>query len=212
MFTLKQRAVFALCIVALSYTILTVSVRLLNTGFAPFTQVYLRIGLGFLLTTVIFYKKIRWQHIFRISKRDWFFLLLMGTFGYGIAVDFVTLGALHTKLLNVAVISSTTPFFIFLFSIIFFRRAFRSFLLLFLLVTFYGVFILATRSLVPALNEFGIGDFYVLLFAIGLGIYIFGRKMLSSHLSTVEISVVVMGIAFVSSFLSALFVKEQLSF
>src|SRR5258708_35086468 len=36
--------------------------------------------------------------------------------------------------------------------------------------------------------------------------------MLSSHLSTVEISVVVMGIAFVSSFLSALFVKEQLSF
>src|SRR5476651_2406738 len=180
-FSLTQKAIFALVIVALSYSLLSVAVRLLNSGFGPFTQVYLRIGLGCLLTVSLFYKKIRFSHLRTISGRDWLFLFLMGSIGYGFSVDFVTLGILHTKLLDVAVISSITPFFIFLFSITVFRKPFHPYLLLFVFMAFYGVCVLATKSFMPFLTEFGIGDFYVLLFAIGLGIYIFGRKMLSSH-------------------------------
>lgn len=114
-FSLKQKAIAALCVVAFSYALLSVSVRLLSTGFGPFTQVYLRIGLGCLLTAIIFYKKIRFAKLLKISPRDWFFLFIMGSIGYGWSVDFVTLGTLHTKLLDVAVIASTTPFFIFSF-------------------------------------------------------------------------------------------------
>jgi len=210
-FSIKQRAIFALVIVALSYSLLSVAVRLMGTGFGPFTQVYLRIGLGCLLTAAIFYKKIRFAQFRRITKRDWFFLLLMGTIGYGLSVDFVTLGTLQTKLLDVAVISSTTPFFIFLFSITVLRKPFHSYLLLFVLMAFYGVSVLATNSLLPTFTSFGIGDLYVLLFALGLGFYIFGRKMLSSFLNNYEIAVIVMAIAFASSFLVALLAKEQLS-
>src|SRR6266404_349133 len=116
--SVKQKAILALCIVAFSYALLSVAVRLMGAGFGPFTQVYLRIGLGCLLTAIFFYKKIRFSRFPRISRRDWLFLLLMGTLGYGLSVDFVTLGTLHTKLLDVAVIASTTPFFIFLFSVV----------------------------------------------------------------------------------------------
>ena len=149
--SLKQRAIFALGIVAFSYALLSVVVRLMNAGFGPFTQVYIRIGLGCLLTAIFFYKKIRFSKFSTISVKDWLFLLLMGTFGYGFAVDFVTLGTLQTKLLDVAVIASTTPFFIFLFSILILRKPFRSSLFLFVLMAFYGVCLLATKSLLPTL-------------------------------------------------------------
>jgi drug/metabolite transporter (DMT)-like permease len=209
--SLKQRAVIALCIVALSYSLLSVVVRLMNAGFGPFTQVYLRIGLGCLLTAGVFYKKIRFTKISKISARDWFFLLLMGSLGYGLAVDFATLGTLHTKLLDVAVITSTTPFFVFLYSILILRKPFQNYLLFFLLLAFYGVCVLATKALIPAFNEFGIGDFYVLLFAVGLGVYIICRKMLSTYLNNYEIAVIVMLIAFLCSLIIAVIVREPIS-
>jgi drug/metabolite transporter (DMT)-like permease len=210
--SLRQKAILALGAVAFSYALLSVVVRLMNAGFGPFTQVYIRIGLGCLLTAVFFSKKIRFTAFTKITHRDWFFLLLMGTVGYGLSVDFVTLGTLQTKLLDVAVISSTTPFFIFLFSVLILRKPFRSYLFLLVLIAFYGVCLLATRSFIPMLSQFGLGDFYILLFAIGLGFYILGRKMLSNHLNNYEIAVTVMFIAFICSFVTALFARETLSF
>lgn len=209
--SVTQRAVIALCFVALSYSLLSVVIRLMNTGFGPFSQVYLRIGLGCLLTLIFFYKKIHFKKYVKISQKDWLFLLLMGTVGYGLAVDFATLGTLQTKLLDVAVISSTTPFFIFLFTILVLRKPFNKYLLLFLLMAFYGVCVLATKSFIPLFSAFGIGDFNILLFAVGIGIYILGRKMLSSYLNNYEIAVVVMLIAFLSSLITAIILREPLS-
>lgn len=210
-FSLKQRAILALSVVAFSYALLSVVIRLMNAGFGPFTQVYLRIGLGCILTAVVFYRKIHFAKFFTVSKKDWFFLLLMGIVGYGLSVDLATLGTLQTKLLDVSVMASTTPFFIFLFSVIVLRKAFHPFLLFFVVMAFYGVCVLATKSLMPTLTNFGTGDFYVLLFAVGLGFYIYGRKMLSSRLNTYEIAVITMAIASVVSYFVALGFKESVS-
>jgi drug/metabolite transporter (DMT)-like permease len=209
-FTVEKRAILALCMVALSFALLNVSIRFANAGFAPFTQVYLRIGLGLLLTIAFFYKEINLIKIRKTAIKDWIILLLMGTFGYGIAVDFVTLGVVHTNLFNAAVIGSTTPFFVFLFNVIFLREKFSKSLLFFLVLTLYGVCILATNSLIPKLINFSLGDLYVLLFAIGSGVYILGRKFLSSHLNNSEIAVVVMAIAFLSSLIVAIVNGQQL--
>src|SRR5436305_1693079 len=96
--TIKQKAILALCIVAFCYTLLNVSVRLMSTGFGPFTQVYLRIALGFILTWLFFYKEVQPSKFLKINKKDWLLLILIGTLGYGLAVDFITLGVLQTKL------------------------------------------------------------------------------------------------------------------
>jgi drug/metabolite transporter (DMT)-like permease len=209
-FSVEKRAIIALCVVALCFALLNVSVRFSNVGFAAFTQVYLRIGLGLLLTVALFYKEIRLSRIKKTTTKDWIILLLMGTFGYGIAVDFVTLGVLHTNLFNAAVIGSTTPFFVFLFNIIFLRKKFSKSLLFFLILTLYGVCILATNSLLPKLINFSLGDLYILFFAIGSGIYILGRKFLSQNLNNSEIAVVIMSIAFLSSLIVAIVNGEQL--
>jgi drug/metabolite transporter (DMT)-like permease len=206
----KQKAIVALCIVALSYSLLGVAVRLMSTGFGPFTQVYLRIGLSFILTIIFFYKKIDFLKILKITKRDWLILIAMGTLGYGFAVDFVTLGLLHTKLLNAAVIASTTPFFVLLYTLIFFRKSFRLSLLFYLIISFYGVLIIATGSLIPALAGFGDGDLFVLVFAAFSGVYVLGRKLLSSFLNDAEIAVIVMFFAFLSSLTSAIIANEGL--
>jgi len=211
-FSQKQLAVIALCVVALSFSLLNVSVRMLGTGFSPFTQVYLRIGLGFLLVSFFFRKEINLSNIKKTKRNDWLILLAMGTFGYGFSVDCVTLGVLHTKLLNAAVIGSTTPFFVLLFSVIFWRKTFPLSLILFLLLTFYGVMVIATGSLIPTLNNFGVGDIFVALYAAGVGVFIVGRKMLSSHLNNSEIAFLIMGIAFITTFISAFFTKDAFQF
>lgn len=209
--SLKKKAVIALCIVGLSYTLLNVSVRMMELSFSPLTQVYLRIGLGFLLTLLFFSRNIHYPKIKRISRRDWIILLVMGLFGYGLAVIFVTLGVLQTKLLNVAIIASTTPFFVLFFSVMFLRKRVNNLLLLFLLVSFYGVCVIATHSFLPVLTHFGLGELYVLLYAAGIGIYILGRKFLSDQLNNTEISAIVMCFAFITSLLCSLFVGETLS-
>src|SRR5581483_4482362 len=122
----------------------------------------------------------------KISGKDWIILLLMGTLGYGIAVDFITLGVIHTTLFKASVIGSTTPFFIFLFNVVFLRKKVNATLLVFLLMTFYGVCVLATNSLIPRLLNFSIGDLYIFLFAIGSCFFILGRKFLSAHLNNSE--------------------------
>jgi len=208
--SVRQKAITAICLVALSYTFLNVAVRFMNAGFGPFTQVYLRIALGFILTWMFFYKEIHPSKFLKISKKDWMLLFLIGTVGYGLAVDFITLAVLHTKLLNVSIISTTTPFFVFLFSVLFLRKAFRYTHLFYLVVSFYGIFVIATQSFFGSLASFGIGDLYALLFAIGVGVYVLGRKYLSHHLNNSEIAVIIMLIAFFSSFITALIVGEQL--
>lgn len=210
-FSTKQKAIVALCVVALSFALLNVSVRFANTGFGSFTQVYLRIGLGLLLTLIFFYKKISFKKMIKTSKRDLFILFLMGTLGYGIAVDFITLGVLHTSLFNAAVIGSTTPFFLFLFNFFILRKKFHTSLFFFLIISFYGVCVLATNSLLPKFANFSLGDLYVLLFAIGSCFFILGRKFLSDYLNNSEIAVSVMLVAFISSFIIALAAGQQLS-
>jgi len=206
----KQKAILALCGVACSYALLGVTVRLMNVGFGPFTQVYLRIGLSFILTLIFFYKKIDFSKFFKITIRDWLILIAMGTLGYGFAVDFVTLGILHTKLLNAAVIASTTPFFVLFYTLLLFQKSFRISLLLYLIISFYGVFIIATGSFIPALAGFGNGDLFVLIFAALSGIYVVGRKMLSALLNDAEIAVIVMCFAFFSSLICAVIAHEDL--
>lgn len=207
-----QKAIVALCLVALSFALLNVSIRFANAGFDPFSQVYLRIGLGLVLTYALFYKEISFKKIIKSSSRDWFILFLMGSLGYGLAVDCVTVGVLHTSLFNASVIGSTTPFFVFLFNILILRKGFKLSRLFFLILSFYGICILATNSLAPRLLNFSSGDLYVLFFAIGSCFFILGRKFLSKHLNNSEIAIVVMVIAFLSSLIVALCSGQTLHF
>jgi drug/metabolite transporter (DMT)-like permease len=209
--TLKNRAIFALCIAALSFVILNTVSRMMNEGVGPLTQVYLRIGCAFFVSLIIFYKKINFKKLQKLPRKDWILLGIMGSVGYGIAVIFVTLSALHTSLLSVSVITSTVPFFAMLYLFVITRKPIKPVLLVFLLLSFVGVYLKATKSFSLGIHNFGIGELYALLFAAGTGAFIVSRKFVTKALSNIEITILMMGIAFLSSLFWAIVIGEGLS-
>jgi drug/metabolite transporter (DMT)-like permease len=137
--------------------------------------------------------------------------LLMGVVGYGLSVYFITQGALHTKLINVAVIYSTVPFFTFFYSFVLLSKKPKSIQLLLLLFSFVGVAMVSTKSLLPQLTSIGIGELFVLLSAVCGAWYVIGRKLMTDTLNNYEISLLVMSIAFITTFSLALINKEHFS-
>ncbi len=200
-----------LVIVAAAYTLLSVASRLLAEGFQPMTQVYLRIAIATIALSFLFRKNLRWKHIQSTPTRDMWVLLTMGTIGYSIAVYFVTLGALNAKLVNVAIIFASVPFFSYLYAFLFLKKPFDIKLTSLLTISLIGISFVATKSFIPRLETFGIGEWFTLLATATMAWFFVGRKLLSTHLNTQEITVVVMAIAAVSGWLLALMRGETFS-
>ncbi|MCA9373268.1 DMT family transporter [Candidatus Woesebacteria bacterium] len=206
----RHLALLGLIGVAFGYAVLGMNSRLLNIGFAPATQVYVRVLLGFLLSLVFFRKQLRLKVMKQISKKDVIWLLVMGGLGYAGAVLLATQAVLNTKLLNTSVIGSTLPFVVFAYSLLVLKAKFQPKLFLNLLVAVYGVIVVSTKSYFPLVTNFGIGELFALLSVLCLGWWSVGRKMLSSKLNNAEITVITMLVAGVTSLAVALFFHEPL--
>lgn len=204
----KSQAILALVIAAASFPLFSIGSRLVNEGFAPLTQVALRIGLGFIFAFLIFGKNVRWKMLSTIPKKDWFALLLMGIVGYSISTYFTTLGALNAKLVNVSVIGNLELLFIYLYSIFIFKRQAKLTVFLFIFLTLWGAAIMGTKSFVPILSSFGVGELFVILFAATSALYLIGRQLLSNHLNNTEVTLISMLIAFLSTVFFAMATKE----
>lgn len=204
----KNKAILALVIAAASFPLFSIGSRLVNEGFAPLTQVALRIGLGFIFASLILGKNVRLKALSTIPKKDWFTLLLMGIVGYSLSTYFTTLGALNAKLVNVSVIGNLELLFVYLYSILIFKKQAKSTIFIFIFLTLWGAAIMGTKSFVPILSNFGIGEFFVILFAATSALYLIGRQLLSNHLNNTEVTLISMLIAFLSTLFLAIVTKE----
>lgn len=175
------------------------------------TQVYMRILLATIALTIVFRKNIRWSHITKTPPRDMWILLTMGTIGYSIAVYFVTLGAINAKLVNVAIIFASVPFFSYLYAFIFLKKPFTIKLTTPLLLSLMGISFVATKSFTPKLASFGLGEWFTLIATATMAWFYVGRKLLSKHLNTQEITVLLMAIAALSGWILALIRRETFS-
>lgn len=200
-----------LIIVAASYTLLSIGSRLLAEGFQPMTQVYMRIAVATIVLAGMFRKQLRWTKLRSIPSRDIWILCTMGTLGYSIAVYFVTLGALNAKLINVAIIFASVPFFSYIYAILFLKKQLNVKLTALLSISLIGISFVATKSFVPKLEAFGTGEWFTLLATATMAWFFVGRKLLSKHLNTQEITVTVMAIAAISGLILALIRKETFS-
>jgi drug/metabolite transporter (DMT)-like permease len=203
-FSTRSLAIGALVITAAAYSLLSIAARLLAEGFMPLTQVYMRIAIATLLLLFILRKNIRWSQIRSLSLRDWLILFTMGTIGYSIAVYFVTMGAIHAKLVNVSIIFASVPFFSYVYAYFFLKKTINPKLIILLLISLLGIAFVATKSFVPRLEAFGIGELYVLIATATMAWFYVGRKVLSSHLNTSEITIIVMAIAATTAWLFAI--------
>lgn len=209
--SIKNLAITALIICAACFPLFSVSARLVNIGIPPLFQVAFRIGIGFLLTVIIFQKQIGWSKFKHIPPKDWFALILMGIVGYGISTYLTTVGVLHTTLINASVVGNAEPFFVLFFSILFLRDKMDRMgisTLVFTIFTFIGITIVSTNSLIPTLSKFGIGELYILGYAATSALYLIGAKLLSNYLNTTEVTAITMIFATLSTFLLALIGHE----
>lgn len=198
----KTLAIMSLVLVALGYAALSVVVRLLDTAFEPSLGVALRVAGGLLLLLAIFRTKINFKKVKTIPSKDWRYLLLMGAVGYAMGVYFVSLAALKTSLFSVAVTTSTVPIFSYALSLLVLRQKFDARIMLLAITSVLGVSLVAGNGTLKGI-PLGSGEFYGLLFALGIAVFIVGRQKLSNHLNTPEISAVVMAIAAATALLLA---------
>lgn len=202
--SIRTLAILALLITALGYSLLNVGSRFLAEGFPPMTQVYMRVSLATLLLTVLFWKKLRWEKIRSMPSRDAAVICSMGTIGFSICVYFITLAVLTTKLVSVTIVYASVPFFSYLYSYLFLKKPVNPRLIALLIVSLIGISFLASRSFTPSLSQFGLGEWYALIATATAAWFYVGRKLLSDHLNTQEITVTVMIVASVSAIAFAL--------
>lgn len=205
----RTKSIIALIAVAFGYALLNVASRLMGEGLEPMTQVYLRIGLGCIVASIVFRKQIRIEKIRHLTHRDWLILLFLGTVAYSIGVYFVTMGALNTSVFNVSVIYSTIVFFVYIYSIIFLRSKFNPISLVLIFISFVGIIFISGKLFVPQFGNFGMGEFYTLLAACFMAFFSVGRKMLSKDLNNQEITIITMVIAFISGLIIAVLKGES---
>lgn len=205
--TNRNLALLALVITAACFPVFGIVARLVDVGFEPLTQVYLRIGLGLILALLFFQNNMRWGLIGRSVKKDWKAILLMGVVGYSISTYFTTLGALNTKLVNVTVVGTFVPFFVYLYSLLVFRQRVNFKILALILLSVLGIATVATNSFPPSISSFGKGEFFVLLYAAAAW-YVIGRKQITTDLNNSEITILAMLVAFVSTVIVAIVSKE----
>lgn len=189
MFSKKTLAVFSLVFMAFGFALMGIASRWMAEGFGNMTQVALRTLGAFVLTAIIFYQQISWKKIINSGAKTLSILTLIGVLGYAGMVYSITVGALTTKLINVAVIYSTLPFFVYLGGLVMWQRKVSKPIIGFLLLSVWGVAILTSGSILPTLAGFGKGEIYVLAATIFEAIYFIGLKLLDKQLNSREIAV-----------------------
>lgn len=183
---------------------------MMSKGLEDFTQVYLRIFLGIIIGVIVFNKSIRYKKVFTLPKKDLLTIVLMGVAGYALAVYFITVGSLKAKMVNVSITFSTVPFWTYLYSVIFLKKRIRIVPVVLILISFLGISIISTKSIIPKYQSFTIGEMYVLASAACFGIYYIGRKFLSDYLNNNELTITVMFFAFIGSLFFSFILKEKL--
>jgi drug/metabolite transporter (DMT)-like permease len=209
----NKRSLALLCLLAsaIGYAVLGANSRILEKGFQPMTQVYVRIALGMLISLIVFNKKLRIKSFITTPKKDIFWLLVMGVIGYAVGVWMITQASLNAKLVNVAIIYATIPFIVYIYSYFLLKEKIRGKLIILLIFSLYGIAVVSSKSLIPNISGFGIGELFALFSVLASGWWSIGIKKLSGHLNTQEISVAVMFIAASSGLVIALLQGEPLN-
>jgi drug/metabolite transporter (DMT)-like permease len=159
------------------------------TNIPPFTLAYIRFFFAGLIFVPLALNK--WQ---KLSLREWVEILLVGFFGISINISFFFLGVVKTESINVPVIASSGPIFIYLLSIIFLREKAKSKVLAGMLVALLGVLVIILSPLVLEGKKFVLGaiegNLFILIATFGSVLQtIIGRDVLKK-INAFQVSVI----------------------
>jgi len=212
MFSKRALAFLSLLFIALGFAAMGVASRWMDEGLGNFTQVFLRVFGALILVTIIFHKQVSWKRIFHLKPKDWMILIAIGTLGYAVMIYSITRAALLTNLVSVSVLYSTVPFWVYLYGLILSRQKFSWRAAGLLVVSSWGIGMIASGQLLPNLGKFGLGEWLALAAAAFDAVWYMGIKLLEGKLNSREITVGALAIASISTFIMKTWLGEPFSF
>lgn len=93
-------------LLALSYVLMGIWIRLMAGSFASWQQVWARIMLAAIIALVVFGPKIRWQLVRKLRPVDWGIYFVRGILSYVVGVGMFTIAIQEAPLATVSLVSS----------------------------------------------------------------------------------------------------------
>lgn len=159
------------------------------TNIPPFTLAFIRFFFAGLIFLPMALNK--WQ---KLTIRQWFEIFLVGFFGITINISFFFLGLAKTESINVPIIASSGPVFIYLLSIIFLREKPKLQVLTGMLTALAGVLLIIMSPLILYGKKFVVGaiegNLFILIATFGSVFQtIIGRDILKK-INAIQVSAI----------------------
>ncbi len=152
----------------------------------PISLAFWRWSIVFLILLIFNYRALINKH--QIIKKEFTKLFFLGSMGCGVCGAFPFLAGQTTTIVNMGIIYTSSPIFIILISLIFFKEKFTTLKFLGLVLCLLGVIIIITKADLDILLSlrFTTGDLWMLGAAIGWALYSIYLFYWKSNLSVFE--------------------------
>jgi drug/metabolite transporter (DMT)-like permease len=203
--TKNTRAILALGVLAWVFATLAIFPRYLEVDFALFQQTYLRIGAAFLLSFLVLICYVDKNKIKIVSRSDLWVIAFRAITLY-IGVVLFTEAIIHTKIANASFVAALP--LLPLFGYFFFKESLRVKTIIYILVGFVGVLLIAVTD--PVTFDFGYGELMAFLSIIAFDLSYVGRRWHTDTLNNLETACLMFGIGTVFLFFTSLAFNEGL--
>jgi drug/metabolite transporter (DMT)-like permease len=205
--TEKEKGILALVLLSAIFASMGIYIRYLSVGFTPLQQVYLRIFIAFIFTSILFHKKIDYSKLKKLHFREYLLLLFRGASMYLFGVALITEAIVLTKLSTVAFINALPISQ--LLGFIFFREKVKFYKVFLIATAFLGVILIGVTDY-SHLFSWGLGEIFALIATFFFAFTYVTRKWQSGLLNNYEITQLTLLAAFLSVFLVSLIHGEGL--
>ena len=202
----KQKGILALVGLAFTYASFGFFTRYLSVSFGFFQQLYLRILAGLIIGFLIFGKNFNFSKLRKITLKEWLILIFRGTAYYLLGAALFNKAVLLTKISTVALIGSIPMTAILGFLIL--KEKLTAEKIIYIFLSFIGALIISVNSFTNF--SWGLGEIMAFISCFFVALSITFRRYQTKLLNNVEITQIMLSVAFISIFTASLLAKESL--
>lgn len=162
--------------------------KVLSVDLDPIFIIPARSILVVIIILILFSKKIEWKKILNPNKKINSHLFL-SSISFGLGVLFLITGIQKgASLVNIALINSIIPIFVYLFSSFILKTEFRFKTLPLIILGVYGIAIIVTDSLIPGFENLKTAELFILCSTIFYAFATIFRKKPADYFSSIEVT------------------------
>lgn len=204
----RQKGILAIIGLALILAITGLFARFLGTQFTALQQVYLRVGVAFILSIIFFSNNLDYKKLRRINPSEWGLLTVRSLSTYLLGVVPFSIAVGIAKLSTIAFISALP--IVAVLGVIVLRERLTRQKLIYILIGLFGVLLISVQDYSQLLS-WGKGELLALFSIIFLSLSQILRKKHSTLLNDYEISSILLFISAVGLCLISLVLRETLN-